>query len=307
MTPKQLTYFTTILREGGVGKAAEVLGVSQAAVSASVASLRKELGDPLFESNRNGVTVTPGGQRLAHRAQEILGLQELTALEVANADASRRLVRIAATSLFNEYAAPGLIDVVERTFEDIDVEFFSESSDRFGEVLLSGRAELAIGPRRSTIAQEQTTTEFFRCEVIAVAHPDAVGSWSTATWFIGPSAIESGGVCQFIMGRARIPGEQQRVCSSHAAAVSQARRRTGVALAPSFAVERSLADGSLVRVDDARLHAAVTWTSYAVAQRATSAARDVISLLSLPTTIQALCRGDGVSLTHEHTRLLATL
>lgn len=296
MTPKQLRYFTTIIRCGGVGKAADALGVSQAAVSASVASLRRELGDPLFEANRSGVVTTPGGQRLAHRAQDILGLQELTAREIARADNGRRLLRIASTSLFSEYAGPGLIDAVAHAFEDIDVEVISESSDRFAEALITGRAELAIGPRRSTIAHDQTTSEFFGCEVIAVADADIATSWQSAKWFIGPSAIESGGVCQFIMGRARIPSEQQRLCSSHSAAVAQSRRRKGIALVPSFAVEKSLSEGSLVRVEDARLHAAVIWTTYALAERVTSAARDVISLLESPTTVHTICSGGGVAL-----------
>lgn len=295
MTPKQLRYYTMVIRHGGVGAAAVELGVSQAAVSASVASLRRELGDPLFHATKSGLTTTAGGRTLAHRAIDILRLQERTAREVSSADASRRLLGITTTALFAEYAVPGLVGVLASTSADIDAEFATRSSDEFSESLVSGRAELTIGPRRSNISAGIITTEFLGIEVIAVATPTVAARWDAADWFVGPSAVEPGGVCQFIIGRARVASDRLRLCLSHAAAVEHARLGGGIALVPSFAVSACLASGALVKVDDSRLHAGVTWTASVLADRTTSAAEEVIGLLQDPSTAQAIFASAGVT------------
>ena len=82
MTPTQLRAFATVVQCGSVKAAAEVLEVSEAAVSLHVAHLRRELGDPLFVRASTGLAFTPGGLRLANRAVEILGLQDRTVREV---------------------------------------------------------------------------------------------------------------------------------------------------------------------------------------------------------------------------------
>ena len=92
-------------------QAAAQLEVSESAVSLHIGQLRKELGDQLFSRTANGLTFTPGGLRLASRATELLGLQDITVLEVSAAGQGRRLLRVGASSLFAEHAAPGLIEL----------------------------------------------------------------------------------------------------------------------------------------------------------------------------------------------------
>lgn len=76
MTFSQLRSFSEVARLGSVTEAARVLGVTEPAVSAAVGALRRELGDDLFVRAAGGIHLTPGGQRLASAAQEILMLAE---------------------------------------------------------------------------------------------------------------------------------------------------------------------------------------------------------------------------------------
>ena len=122
VTPTQLRAFATVVRLGSVKAAAADLGVSEAAVSLHVGQLRKELGDQLFKRTGSGLAFTPGGLRLASRAVEMLGLQDRTVLEVREAGVGRRMLRLATTSLFAEYAAPGLIGLFADRAHDLDVE-----------------------------------------------------------------------------------------------------------------------------------------------------------------------------------------
>src|SRR5207248_3024504 len=74
MTFAQLQSFAMVARLGSVHAAAKALGVSEPAVSAAVAALRRDLGDDLFVRSGSGIALTAGGGRLAARAAEILGL-----------------------------------------------------------------------------------------------------------------------------------------------------------------------------------------------------------------------------------------
>jgi DNA-binding transcriptional LysR family regulator len=76
MTFAQLRSFSEVARRGSVTQAARALGVTEPAVSSAVCSLRRELGDDLFVRAPGGIRFTPGGERLAQAADEILLVAE---------------------------------------------------------------------------------------------------------------------------------------------------------------------------------------------------------------------------------------
>ena len=77
MTFRQLQSFSEVARLRSVTEAAYALGVTEPAVSLAVGALRRELGDDLFVRTAHGLDLTPGGERLAAAAAEILALAEL--------------------------------------------------------------------------------------------------------------------------------------------------------------------------------------------------------------------------------------
>ena len=69
-----LLYFWTVVKEGGVSRAAETLRLSQPTVSAQVKLLEEMVGDKLFERQGRRLVLTETG-RLVHRyADEIFGI-----------------------------------------------------------------------------------------------------------------------------------------------------------------------------------------------------------------------------------------
>lgn len=290
--------------------AAQELGVTEAAVSGNMGSLRKELDDKLFHPSREGLVFTPGGLRLAHRAVEMLGLQEQTRREVHDAHDGRRLLRIAATSLFAEYAAPGLIELFSTRADDLEVELLVESSTRFDELLMSHGADVAIGPKSSGAAPFGiTTAEFMRYEVVGVVSPNlSFERLAELTWFLGPSAVEPSGVSQFILERCGVQESMQRIYTSHAAAVDEARNGNGVALVPQFAVAEALQSGSLVTLDDRRCRATGTWTASALpGDKSSQVARELVRFVTTPRAIQAMRSGSGTGIGRFKPRVHITL
>ena len=257
MTPTQLRAFAAVARLGSVKLAAAELDVSQPAVSLHVAQLRKELGDKLFIPTPSGLSFTPGGLRLASRAAEMLGLQDQTILEVRQAGRGRRLLRVAASAMFAEHAAPGLIELFADRAKDLDVELSDHRPGDFTSMLLSRTVDVAIGPQPPDLDPSITSTHFLNYQVVAVTsptHPLAMTAQPSPrdlreqTWLLGPSAVTDTGVINGLLRRINVPENHQQIFQSHAAALDQAKRGAGVALALSFAVSQDLANGHLRRM-----------------------------------------------------------
>ena len=76
-----LKYFLTVAREENITRAADILHISQPALSRQMMQLEEELGAQLFVRGRHSTTLTEDGMLLRRRAQEIVELTEKTERE----------------------------------------------------------------------------------------------------------------------------------------------------------------------------------------------------------------------------------
>jgi LysR family transcriptional regulator, low CO2-responsive transcriptional regulator len=303
MTPTQLRAFAAVVRLGSVKRAAAALAISEAAVSLHVGHLRREVGDKLFVRTAAGLSFTPGGLRLAGAAAEILDLQDRTLVEVSRAGGGRRQLRVATSALFAEYAAPGLIESFAEQANDLDVELSNHSADQFEQLLVTRTVDVAIGPRPAALSPAVTSTHFLNYQMVAVASPEhplsqiAPGGAELReqTWLLGPSATSESGIEAALLERLKIPADHQRIFQSHSAAVEEAKRGKGVALAVSFAVSPDLAHGDLKRVATQSLQAAGEWSVVTLAHNAPDAATELARFATTARATQAMLRGGGVS------------
>lgn len=316
MTPRQLRAFAAVVRLGSVKKAAAELAVSEAAVSLHVGELRKEFDDQLFTRTGSGLAFTPGGLRLASRSAEMLGLQDRIRHEVTQARQGRRLLRLAASSLFAEYAAPGVIPLFAGRANDLDVELNASGSEHFVELLESRSVDVAIGPAPSALPGHLVRTPFLNYRVAMVVGPDHALAGTTPrpnqlreqTWFLGPSATGAEGAVPAMLRRLEVPEDRQRIFQSHAAALEETKRHTGVALAVSFSVAGDLAHGSLVELRGPGLRFEGVWTAVTLPWHTVpAAAAEFTRFLTTPRATQAMLRGAGVQLSRFRPAVHVTL
>lgn len=64
MTLLAYQIFQTVVEQGSFQKAAQVLNLTPSAISHAISSAEKELGYPLFNRNKNGITLTSYGENL---------------------------------------------------------------------------------------------------------------------------------------------------------------------------------------------------------------------------------------------------
>jgi LysR family transcriptional regulator, low CO2-responsive transcriptional regulator len=301
VTPTQLKAFACVVRLGSVKAAAATLSVSEAAVSMHVGQLRRELEDQLFTRTSSGLAFTPGGLRLASRAVEILGLQDRTVREVSQAGTGRRLLRMAASSMFAEHAAPGLIEVFAGRAADLEVELSVWPAAQHAALLAARTVDIAIGTAVVPTG-DLVHKPFLNFEVLAVAGPDhpLAGRSVTAatareqTWLLGPSAADDEGVVPELLRRLEVPESRQRIFQSNAGALEETKRASGIALAVRFAVAADLAAGRLAAVDGPGLRAQGRWTAVTLPPESQlPAAAELLRFITTPRATQAMVRGAG--------------
>jgi len=77
----QLHSFVTVAKENHLTRAADILHISQPAVSAHIKALEEEFNQALFIRTPKGMELTPGGVQLCKKAEKILhGVEELAEL-----------------------------------------------------------------------------------------------------------------------------------------------------------------------------------------------------------------------------------
>jgi DNA-binding transcriptional LysR family regulator len=303
VTPTQLKAFACVVRLGSVKSAARELEVSEAAVSMHVGQLRKEFDDLLFTRASSGLAFTPGGLRLASRAVEILGLQDRTVREVSQAGHGRRVLRLAASSLFAEHSAPGLIDQFTARADDLEVELSVRPAEQFGGLLATRAADMAIGPAGAAPGAGAAHVPFLRYEVVAVVRPShplldgPVGAAEVrrATWHLGPAAVSAGGVVPTMVKRLAVPEQRQRIFQSQAAALSETKGSDGITLAVRFTVADDVAAGRLAVLEGPGLRAQGSWAAMALpAHDQTPVTSELLRFITTPRATQAMVKGAGV-------------
>jgi DNA-binding transcriptional LysR family regulator len=130
---------------------------------------------------------------------------------------------------------------------------------------------------------------------LAKVHPGP-GQLREQTWLLGPSAVDESGVVPAVLKRLGVPEDRQQIFQSHAAALEEAKRNTGVALAVTFAVSGDLSSGRLVKVSGNHLHGEGTWSTFILPEHtALPAAAELTRFISTPRATQAMLRGPGVT------------
>jgi DNA-binding transcriptional LysR family regulator len=316
VTPTQLRAYSAVVRCGSVKQAAAQLEVSESAVSLHIGQLRRELGDQLFSRTAKGLTFTPGGLRLASRATELLGLQDITVLEVSAAGQGRRLLRVGASSLFAEHAAPGLIELFASRAADLDVELSVRNPGSFVEALIERSIDIAIGPAPALPDPAVRCRPVMYYKVVVVAGPDhpLAGTQPSPrqlrdqTWLLGPSAAADRGAIPTLLRRLGVPDDRQQIFQSHAAAIEEAKRGRGVAAALSFTVAPEIRKGHLVSFCEPHAALEEVWHALTLAETGKpSAAAELGRFASTPRAIQAMMRGTGVNVARFKPSIHVTL
>ena len=142
-----LVLFDQLLVERRVSKVAENLGITQPAVSNSLARLRKLLGDELFLRTPSGMEPTPYADQLAESVTYALGMihSALNQRSTFDPGSSTRSFTVGMTDIGEIYFLPSLMDRVRREAPRVTLSTVRNTSVNLKDELEAGKVDLAIG------------------------------------------------------------------------------------------------------------------------------------------------------------------
>ena len=145
--------FDTVYQERNLTRAAEILCLSQSAVSHAIGRLRTSLGDPLFVREGLGVMPTPFAERLWPDVKAALGLFRHALLRNQSFEPARDISQI--TLAMNDKLEPSLLPVIAQTLQAAipTVALASIRLDRadLRADLVAGRIDFAIDVAQTTL------------------------------------------------------------------------------------------------------------------------------------------------------------
>lgn len=190
-----LTYqiFQAVVEEGSFQKAAKVLNLTPSAISHAISTVEKELGFPLFNRSKNGVTLTSYGENLNPYILSVLNSDSRLQQAISSLNgAACGSVNIGAPSSVCTRFIPDLITGFSRLYPDIEILLHQGNLDEIYRWLKTGVIDLGFLPESGSGDLE--ITQLYQEELVCITstsfHPKHKS-------YIEPSEIiKQGLICQ---------------------------------------------------------------------------------------------------------------
>ncbi|GAA1557269.1 LysR family transcriptional regulator [Kribbella lupini] len=154
-TLRQLEYLVTVVDEGSFTRAAELLHVTQPALSHQIRALERSAGGPLLERLPKNLRLTPTGRAMLPHARAALADAErarCAARQVAGLEAGE--LQIATLYSISLGILPPALKAWRRKYPDVGIRLYEHRhTAELTEAMTTGQADVAIGPAPPTWAQ----------------------------------------------------------------------------------------------------------------------------------------------------------
>ncbi len=144
----QLVLFQQLMVDRRVSRVAENLGLSQPAVSNTLAKLRRLFGDELFVRTPTGMMPTPFAEQLAEPIGYALGMIHSGLNQHARFDPAsvKRSVTIAMTDIGEIVFLPARVEKLRQAAPGLSLSTVRTTATTLREDMEAGKVDLAIGP-----------------------------------------------------------------------------------------------------------------------------------------------------------------
>ena len=144
----QLVLFQQLMVERRVSKVAENLGLTQPAVSNTLAKLRRQFGDDLFVRTPSGMMPTPFAEQLAEPIGYALGMIHSGLNQHSRFDPAsvKRAVTIGMTDIGEIVFLPALVERLRQEAPGVSLSTVRTTATNLRDDMEAGKVDLAIGP-----------------------------------------------------------------------------------------------------------------------------------------------------------------
>lgn len=166
----QLRTFVTIAKEGSITRAAELLFLSQPAVSAHVKAIEDEIGFLVFERTARGMTLTHKGAHLLPKAEQLLTMhRELIADAKKLQGQAASKIRLGSNRAPSAHLLGRLLTHCAEYFPDMDVHLHYGSSAEIAQAISVGELDAGFFADSGALLPDIVKTEVDKFAVYLAA------------------------------------------------------------------------------------------------------------------------------------------
>ena len=168
----RLKIFHTVARVKSFTKTAEILGLTQPAITFQMKNLEEEFRTRLFNRDQNRITLTETGKILCRYAEKILGEYENANIEIAKV--TGRLggeIRIGVASLLGRYFLPKLIGMFKQKYPNIKIIMLVGNSAQLIQEIQEHTVDLVIVSEPVSL-KNFVVKPFIDDEIVVIIHPE---------------------------------------------------------------------------------------------------------------------------------------
>ncbi|NNE89230.1 MAG: LysR family transcriptional regulator [Silicimonas sp.] len=143
-TIEQMRTFLSVVRLGGVRRAAQALGLTQPAVTARIKNLEDMLSCALFDRTSAGMKLTKRGEILLAHAEKFEHLAELVERDVVDPAGVEGRLRLGASETIAQCWLPELVSKLHGAHPKLEIELNVDVSSHLRSSLLNREIDLAI-------------------------------------------------------------------------------------------------------------------------------------------------------------------
>jgi DNA-binding transcriptional LysR family regulator len=240
MELSDLHIFRTVVREGGIVRAARRLHRVPSNITTRIKQLEASIGVQLFTRERHRLTLSQSGERLLVYADRMLLLSE-EARSVLSGTAPAGVLRLGALESTAASRLPAILAAYHKAYPDVSVELITGTNDALTAAVIDRRVEAAFvaeAPATKELAYQPLFRE--RLVIISAAshapirRPQDVDADSVIAF---PNGCYYRRVLQRWLGERRLPSIRVLELGSYHAIVACVASGTGIALAPESVLE----------------------------------------------------------------------
>ena len=140
----QLRAVLSVVRHGGVNKAAIALNLTQPAITARIKKLEDTLGVALFERSGAGLKLTKRGEMLLQYAEQFERLSDRVEETIVSAEGVDSYLRIGVAETIAQCWLPDMVSALRRAYPRLVVEINVDISANLRTALLDHEIDLAL-------------------------------------------------------------------------------------------------------------------------------------------------------------------
>jgi DNA-binding transcriptional LysR family regulator len=246
---RDLAYFMKIAELGHLGRASEVLHISQSALSKCIDRLEEAYGAELFERAGRGIRLSSAGQLLCERSQQVARVLDETQRQTSSMGKGLAgVIRIGAAATTAEFMLPKACRVLQEQAPAVLLEMQIGMNDVLHDSLRKGALDIVVGPL-GTRDEELTELPIMDDEVVVAAsadHPLAgqqvpMQALSDYRWILSPPSVATRQWLEAAFMKQGLPPPDVAIVSSSLASMRNLIVETGLL---SFVSRRNLANSA---------------------------------------------------------------